>query len=65
MGSLVAAGMVLRGHQDQPRSCIRGPQLLLRRPPTGLQYSEYSRIGRENANSNGERYSEAEYQRHE
>jgi hypothetical protein len=65
VGSLVAAGVVLRGDEDQPRPGFHRPQLRLRGAAAGLQNAEHSRIGREDANSNGERYREAENQRHE
>jgi len=63
--SLVPAGMVLRRHQNQARSCFRRPQLLLRRSAASLQDPNDSRISREYANSNGEHHREAENQRHE
>jgi hypothetical protein len=61
---LVAAGVVLRGHQNQPRTRLRGP-LLLRGPSARLQYPEDRDVSREDANSDGRNYCHAKDQRHE
>ena len=60
---LIAAGVILRRHQNQPRTRFRGPHL--RRPAASLQNADYRRISGEHANPNGERYREAKNQRHE
>jgi len=62
---LVAAGVVLRRHENQAGSRFDRPQLLLGCPAASLQDSDDSRISREHANSNGERNRKAENQRHE
>ena len=60
---LIATGMVLRRHENQPRTRLRRPHL--RRPSASLENADHCRISREHANSNGEHYCEAENQRHE
>jgi len=62
---LVAAGMVLRRHENQAGSCFRLPRLLLRGTAASLQDPEDCRISSEHANSNGEHYRKAQNQRHE
>jgi hypothetical protein len=60
---LIAAGVILGRHQNQPRTRFRRPHL--RRRAARLQNADYRRISREYANPDGEDYREAENQRHE
>ena len=61
--NLVSAGLVLRGHEEQARSCSRG--LCRRRRTARLQDSDDCGISRDNANSDRGDYRNAENQRHE
>jgi hypothetical protein len=58
----IPTGMVLRSHQNQPRSCFR---TLLRRSTASLQNADDCGIRRDDANSNRSYHGNAEYQRHE
>jgi hypothetical protein len=60
---LIAAGMVLRGHENQTRTrCARAH---LRCSPASLKNANHSAIGSEYANPDGKNHREAEDQRHE
>lgn len=60
---LVAAGVVLRRHQNQPRTSFDGP--LLRRSAASLQDAYNRGVGRDNANPDRSHHGNAENQRHE
>jgi hypothetical protein len=62
---LVAAGVVLRRHENQPRARFRRSLLRLRRPATSLQDAEDCQVSGEDANSDGCDYGDAENERHE
>jgi hypothetical protein len=57
-GFLVAAGVVLRRHENQPVSCFRG-RLWLRRAATHFKDADHGHICGEDANPNGHSYSNA------
>jgi hypothetical protein len=65
LGRLIPASMVLRRHENQPWAGFRGTLLQLRSPSASLQNADHRYISREHANSNGERYREAQNQGHE
>jgi hypothetical protein len=60
---LVAAGVVLRGHENQPRAGIGSS--LLRCAAKGMQDADDYGISGDDANSDGHYDGEAENQRHE
>jgi hypothetical protein len=60
---LVAAGVVLSGHENEPRTRFRA--LLLRRSAKGMENANDCDISRDHADSDREDYGDAENQRHE
>lgn len=58
---LVAAGLALRGHQNQPRT----RRSRTRGPAAQLKDTENRGVGREHADSDRKRNREAEHERHE
>jgi hypothetical protein len=61
--SLVATGVIVRRHENQPRASFG--EAGLRGTPAGLQDADNHGIGRENTDPNGECYRNAENERHE
>jgi hypothetical protein len=60
---LVAAGVVLRRHENQPRA--RGCLPLLRRAAEGLQDADDRKVGRDDSDSDGYDHGHTENERHE
>src|ERR1700726_2213946 len=62
---LVAASVVLRSNENQPRTRFRGSLLQLRSPPAGLQNAEDRQVSRQYADADRSGYGKAQNQRHE
>jgi len=60
MEALVAAGVVLRGHKHQSRTCLHRSLLLLCRPAASLQNAEDDDVSGEDADSHRGDYGHAE-----
>jgi hypothetical protein len=60
---LIAAGVILRRHENEPRAAFGGS--LLRRAATDVQNSDDCYVSREHADADRSGYGEAKNQRHE